>query len=113
MSTFIPPTGQEPKIVVAGDPQAVVPKASALQPLVVTISHEPFLDWYMLEYNGQTEELDHMECLDWFKAHGAKNMDAVNDAINQAFNFHHAEVVIGSPISPGVLNDKSRYNPKI
>lgn len=56
-------------------------------PLRVTITHEPFLPWFKLEYDGQTEELDHEQCLEWFRLHGAKDMDKVNEAINHAYNF--------------------------
>lgn len=82
-------------------------------PLVVEITHEPFLPWFTVAYdNGKTEELEHEECLAWFKARGAKNMDAVNDAINQAFNFHRATVVIGNPVTP-VQKAADVYTPRV
>jgi hypothetical protein len=77
------------------------PEVCRAAPLVVGITHEPFLPWFTITYdNGKTEELDHQGCLDWFKAHGAKDMEAVNDAINQAFNFHAAVVTIRDPVTP-------------
>ena len=70
-------------------------------PLVVDISHEPFQPGFTLTYDGQTEDLDHVDCLQWFKDHGAgltdKSEQIVNEAINKAFNFYRARVVISNP----------------
>ncbi len=71
--------------------------------LVVAITHEPFLPWFVLTYEGKTEELDHEQCLEWFKVRGARDMDKVNDAINQAYNFHAASVSIENPVTPPTL----------
>ncbi len=85
------------------------------EPLIVDITHEPFLPWCVLTYNGQTEELDHQECLDWFKAHGARDMDKVNEAVNQALNFYRAQVIIEHPTMPGpkVGDRLASFQPKI
>jgi hypothetical protein len=71
-----------------------------VQPLVVEISHEAFIDGFTLRFIGQSEDLGHQEALDWFKAHGAKDEDAVNDALNEAFNFYHASFIINHPVNP-------------
>lgn len=74
------------------------------KPLAVVITHEPFMGepfnvLFQLEFNNQTEELDHREALQWFKNHGAKE-DVANNALNEAANFGSAEVVIAKPIFP-------------
>ena len=67
--------------------------------LLVEIKHEYGLPWVTLEYDGKSDELDHVEALEWFKKRGALNMDKVNEAINHALNFYHAKVVINNPIA--------------
>ncbi len=80
-------SGDKDAIRAAGDNLVDAVFAGRPGPLRVTITHEPFMPWFKLEYNGQTEELDHAECLEWFRLRGAGDMDKVNAAINQAFNF--------------------------
>jgi hypothetical protein len=82
------------------------------QPLSVVVTHEPFLGEpfnpiFKLEYNGQSEELDHRDALVWFKQHGARNEDKVNSVLNQAANFGIAEVSISTPVFP-----TTRANPR-
>lgn len=103
ISTFIPPPPDAHAVRAEALKQAFKKKFGDLLnsgPLVVMIRHEPFLPWFVLEFNGQTEELDHMECLDWFREHGATDEDLVNNAISQAFNFHAAELTIAKPKYP-------------
>lgn len=78
------------------------PKPAVSFPLVVTVKHTPFLDWFDISYNGQSEELTHEETLAWFKAHGAANMDKVNDLICSAWNFGKAVVTIKNPVTPAL-----------
>jgi hypothetical protein len=83
-------------------------------PLRVVIKHEPFLPWFELCYDGKTEELDHQQALDWFAAHGAKDLEKVNGLINHAFNFHQAICTIAEPVTPpGPRGPEARYAPKI
>ena len=84
---------------------------SDVPPLQVDITHEPFLPWVTLEFSGQTEELEHREALDWFKARGARDMEAVNSAICQALNFGRARVLIAKPVSIAVTRDS--FTPQI
>jgi hypothetical protein len=65
--------------------------------LQVVIKHTPFVDGFDVEYLGNSEMMDHQELLDWFKAAGAKNLEKVNEAINHAWNFGMAQVVIAEP----------------
>jgi hypothetical protein len=65
--------------------------------LLVVVTHEPFVDGFTLEYEDQSEDLDHVEALEWFKKRGAADMDKVNDLINHAWNFHRAEITIRNP----------------
>lgn len=97
LDTFIPPASAlvVKTALAAGDLGAASQEFAQVMrdrvlppgPLRVTITHEPFMPWFKLEYDGQTEELDHLQCLEWFRLRGAKDMEKVNDAINQAFNF--------------------------
>lgn len=85
-------------------------------PLRVLVNHEPFLGEpfnpiFKLEYAGQSEDLDHREALAWFKLHGARDMESVNSALNQAANFGIAEVVISAPVFP--RNKTNPNAPKI
>jgi len=84
--------------------------------LYVTITHEPFLPWFELKYDGdgKTEELDHQQVLEWFKQHGATDMEKVNDAVNHAFNFRVATLAIRRPQRPPPLQGEAgRLEPKI
>lgn len=97
MHTFIPPASAVvvKSALAAGDVSAAAVELGQViteqllkpGPLRVTITHEPFMPWFKLEYDGQTEELDHVQCLEWFRLRGAKDMEKVNAAINHAFNF--------------------------
>jgi hypothetical protein len=67
--------------------------------MIVTISHEYFTEGVVLLWEGQsTEELSHVEALQWFKVHGAKLEVAVNEAINCAINLGRADITIKNPI---------------
>jgi len=75
-----------------------------LEPLHVVITREPFGDFFALhEDNGHTEELEPEECRAWFKERGA-NMDKLEQALDQCWNFQRAEVVIKNPKEPSNLN---------
>jgi hypothetical protein len=91
-------------VIEPGRPPLPEPKKSAPPPpgsLRVIITHEFGLPWVTLEYeDGKTEELEHVEALEWFRKRGAVDMDKVNQAINDAFNFYHSEVVIAKPVKP-------------
>jgi hypothetical protein len=68
-------------------------------PMRVIISHEYFTEGVVLIWEGQsTEELSHVDALQWFKIHGAKNSVVVNEAINCAINLGKAELMIDSPV---------------
>lgn len=89
-------------VVSPGDARrTIAPKIDTSLPdgaLHVAVLHEYGLPWVTLEYDGKSEELDHEEALAWFKKRGARDMDRVNEAINQALNFYQAEVVIENPV---------------
>ena len=68
--------------------------------LQIRILRPPFVEYFTLELaNGQTEELEPEECRAWFKARGA-NMDVVEKALDQAWNFYRALLVIHNPKMP-------------
>jgi len=73
-------------------------ESGATGPLRVVIKHEPFSEGFDIEYEGNSEFLSHVESLEWFKAHGAKDLEKVNEAINHAWNFGSAEVNISVPV---------------
>ena len=144
-STFISPASAAiiKGALVAGDVSAAsaeLGQAIAAQllrpgPLRVIITHEPFMPWFKLEYDGQTEELDHVQCLEWFRLRGATDLEAVDRAINHAFNFGRGTrgavyssdgsvalfenrpgvvVEIGKPVVPKAApGQEDRYLPKI
>ena len=83
---------------VSPTPVTTVLKAPPLDgALRVLISHEFGLPWVTLEYEGKTEDLEHVEALAWFQRRGASDMEKVNEAINYALNFYRAEVFIAHP----------------
>jgi hypothetical protein len=72
-----------------------------VKPLHVIITREPFSDFYQLTtpVDGYTEELEVEEVREWFRQRGA-NADAVQEALDQAWNFARAEISIGKPRLP-------------
>lgn len=63
----------------------------------VNISHEFFTDVVVVAWDGQSEELTHVDALAWFQKHGAKDMEKLNEAINCALNFGNAVFTISNP----------------
>lgn len=69
-------------------------------PLHVTILREQFSQFFLIVAdNGFTDEFDLDETKAWFKTRGA-NMDAVEKALDHAWNFMRAEVEIENPKEP-------------
>jgi hypothetical protein len=66
-------------------------------PLHVELHREPFEDFYTLKFDGQSEDLDPDQVREWFKKRGA-NADAVELAMDRAWNFYRADVVVKNPI---------------
>lgn len=88
------------------------PKSVPLTALHVVIKHEIFSDFFTLRLdNGHTEELEPDEAREWFKARGAK-MDAVEKALDHAWNFKRAEFYITEPKEPSLPN-RPAYAPKL
>ena len=68
--------------------------------LYVMIIRPPFEELYELVlHDGQSEELEQIEAYDWFRERGA-NMDMVEKAMNHAWNFYSAELVVKNPCDP-------------
>jgi hypothetical protein len=87
------------------------PKGVPLTALHIIITHEIFADYFTLILdNGRTEELDPDECRAWFKDRGA-NEDAVEKALDHAWNFKRSEFYIRTPKEPSV--SKPAYAPKL
>lgn len=77
---------------------APTPKLDNLLHVIVT--REPFMDFYTLTLDdGTTEELELEECKQWFKERGA-DMDKLDKALDQCWNFYRAEINIKHPKSP-------------
>ena len=72
-----------------------------LEPLHVIITREMFSDFFKLETpaDGFSEELETEDVRAWFKDRGA-NMDAVQAALDQTWNFLRSEVLIEKPRMP-------------
>jgi hypothetical protein len=87
------------------------PKGVPLTALHIVIKHEIFSDFFHLVLdNGHTEELDPEESRLWFKQRGA-NMDAVEKALDHAWNFKLAEFYIANPKEPTL--SRPSYAPKL
>ena len=81
------------------------------EPLHVLITREPFLEWFVLTLDdGSSYELDPEETRAWFKERGA-NMDVVEKALDDCWNFYKAEFVIQNPKKPQLVNP--RLEPKL
>jgi len=80
--------------------------------LLVQIRREPFSPTFVLtSSNGNSEEVDcGSESHEWFKRHGA-DMKVAEKALDYAYNFYRAEVVINSPKSPVVSHE--RVKPRV
>jgi hypothetical protein len=88
-------------------PKGVLPTA-----LHVIIKREIFADFFTLVLdNGHSEELEPDEARAWFKQRGA-NMDAVEKALDHAWNFKRSEFYIQNPKEPALANRPS-YAPKL
>lgn len=79
--------------------------------LHVTIQHEIFSDFFkVIQDNGHSEEMEPEDTRKWFQERGA-NMDAVEKALDHAWNFRIAEFYIQNPRSPVV--NRPAHAPKI
>ena len=82
-----------------------------LPPLHVTITREPFSDYFVLILDsGDSEELEVEDTRDWFRQRGA-NMDAIEKALDQTWNFYRSEVIISKPKNPPEMNHP--YAPQV
>lgn len=86
--------------------------ATSVHPLHVTILRPPFTgDFFTLVLdNGQSEELEVEETREWFRVRGA-NMDVVEKALDEAWNFAESGITIKNPKVPRVLH--SAIQPKL
>lgn len=79
--------------------------------LHVTISREPFMDWFTITLdNSHTEDLEPDEVRNWFRERGS-NMVSIEAALDYAWNFYYSEVYIANPKEP--VFDNVRLRPKI
>jgi hypothetical protein len=80
-------------------------------PLHVIILREPFGEFFTLVLdNRHTEELEPEDCRQWFKDRGA-DMQKVEKALDQTWNFYRAEVNIRNPKEPPM--PQIPYAPKL
>jgi hypothetical protein len=87
------------------------PKEIPANSLLVHITHEPFLPWFTLTLeDGSSEELEPEDTRTWFKERGA-NMDAVEKALDHAWNLTHSKFMILNPKKP--MLDNPNLDPKI
>ena len=85
-----------------------------LPPLLVKITRESGLDWFTLALpDGSTEDLEAEEALEWFRLRhvGRMDVDLIERALDDAWNFLEAEVLIQSPRMP--QKEISRTAPNI
>ena len=94
---IVPPQHDDTKEQVQFDERPDWLPESALR---VKIHRTPFMDFFDLRLdNGYTEEVHWEEVRGWFKDRGA-NMDALEKALDYAWNFQNAEFFILHPKSP-------------
>jgi hypothetical protein len=87
------------------------PKNLSPNALHVSIFREMFADFFELTLdNGHTEELEPDDTREWFRLRGA-SMDAVEKALDHAWNFRKAEFYIQTPREP--LVNRPQYAPKL
>lgn len=110
MILLVPATGGTDN----GDIEEARQHARALPPeaLYVKIRREPWSPVFVLSLsNGHTEEVDcGPESYEWFRQRGA-DMHVVEKALDYAYNFYNADLVITSPKSPLAPNE--RLKPKL
>lgn len=70
--------------------------------LHVLVTREPWSDFFVLTLdNGHSEELEVEDTRLWFKQRGA-NMDSVERALDQVWNFQRCEMIIDNPKDPSL-----------
>lgn len=91
--------------------QENTPISHPLEKVHVVILREPWMEYFTLVLdNGDSEELEVEDTRQWFRERGA-NMDAVEKALDQAWNFYRSEVNINKPKLPP--QPKLPHAPKI
>lgn len=79
--------------------------------MFVYINREMFSDFFRMRLdNGYTEEIHYEEVRDWFKARGA-DMDALEKALDEAWNFQKSEFVITNPKTP--IDNRGKHTPRL
>lgn len=79
--------------------------------LFVAIYREMFSDFFHLTLqNGHSEEIHYEEIRNWFKERGAE-MDPLEKALDEAWNFQHSTFIIVRPKTP--FKDQGRHTPKL
>jgi hypothetical protein len=80
--------------------KSVAQPVQPVQPLHVYITREPFSDFFVFTLdNGHTEELEAEEARQWLRDRGG-NMDLMEKALDQVFNFQRCDVFIDKPREP-------------
>lgn len=104
----LPPEGDAMKDVPVYDS---VPDGLPKGALHVVIRREMFSDFFQVYLSDKhTEELHYEEVREWFKLRGA-DMDALEKALDHAWNFQESEFVILRPLTP--IGDRLRHTPKL
>ena len=88
-----------------------VPQVALPPGLHVLITREPFSDFFVITLdNGHSEELEVEDTRKWFKDRGA-DMDKMEKALDQTWNFQRCEVIIDNPREPLVA--KLAHSPRV
>jgi hypothetical protein len=107
IQNIFPPDARQVSPTLKNELQNIDPKA----PLHVVITREPWMDFFSISLdNGYSEELNPEETRHWFKIRGA-NMDILERALDDCWNFYKTEYVIENPKVPSVANP--RLQPKL
>lgn len=83
-------------------------------PLTVKITREPGMDWFTLFMpDNSSEDVDAVEAVEWFRLRHKGRMDytLIERAIDDAWNFGEAYVIIETPRYP--KPEYTRTSPKI
>lgn len=88
-----------------------IPKNLNPNAMHVVILHEIYSDFFkIIQDNNYSDELEPEDARKWFQERGA-NMDAVEKALDHAWNFRRAEFYIQNPKTPVV--NRPAHAPKI
>lgn len=110
---MVPPAVNETAVTTGVSPDPSVPGT----PIKIRITRQPYDDYFVLHFSrrgkDQSEELEPDDARKWFKDHGVKNSEAVERALDDAWNFYESIVNISATTWKEPVLPNQAYLPNI